>query len=164
MDDKTDTADMRGHNLPPRDVHESYLKKLIVIERDKQSQAAKNRAGMKQFKDDAEEVYKSARADGVSVKALKHAFKVENFLQKNVKNAADRMDVDILDEAVAIMEQVEMFAPEALGVHANEAAAKTATKDAEADKIAKAKAEDAAEFDKADKKKAAKKKPLEVVK
>lgn len=156
MNDKTDTADMRGHNLPPKEVHDAYIKKLIVIERDKQSQAAKNRAGMKRFKDDAEEVFKAARADGVSVKALKHVFKVENFLQKNVKNAADRMDTDILDEAVAIMEQVSTFDSTALGVYASEEKAADAQKKKDADKFEASKAEDAKAFDGDDK---AKKKP-----
>lgn len=163
MNDKTDTAEMRGHNLPPKEVHDSYIKKLIVIERDKQSQAAKNRAGMKRFKDDAEEVYKAARADGVSVKALKHVFKVENFLQKNVKNAEDRMDNDILDEARAIMEQVSTFDNTALGVYANEDAAKEAQKAKDAEKIDKSKAEDAKAFDE-DEKKAGNKANLKAVK
>ena len=157
MDDKTNTDDMRGHNLPKREVHEDFLKKLLVIENDKQSQLARNRAGMKTFKDDAEEVYKSAKLAGVSVKALKHAFKVENFLRKNVGgDAANRVDNDILDEAKAIMEQVEMFSPDALGVYPNEEAAKEGTKDAEAEKLEKAKAADAAEFDKMEKAKAKK--------
>lgn len=156
MNDKTDTADMRGHNLPPKEVHDGYIKKLIVIERDKQSQAAKNRAGMKRFKDDAEEVFKAARADGVSVKALKHVFKVENFLQKNVKNAADRMDNDILDEARAIMEQVSTFDNTALGVYANEDDAAKAQKEKDAAKIAASKEADAKAFDKTEKAKAKK--------
>jgi len=148
MTEKTDKSDMRGHNLPPREVHDGYIKKLIVIEQDKQSQAAKNRAGMKRFKDDAEEVFKAARLDGVSVKALKHAFKVENFLQKNVKaGAADRMDNDILDEAKAIMEQTEMFSGDALGVYGSDTAAEDAQKEKTAAKIAASKAEDAKAFD-----------------
>lgn len=147
MNDKTDKSDMRGHNLPPRDVHEGFLKKLLVNERDKQSQMAKNRAGLKRFTEDAEEIYKSARAKGVSVKALKHAFKVEKFLDRNVKNAAERLDVDTLDEAVAIMEQVEMFAPTALGVYPNDKAAAEGQKKKDADKLADAKAKDGAAFD-----------------
>lgn len=157
MNDKTDKADMRGHNLPKKEVHDNYIKKLIVIEQDKRSQAAKNRARMKRFKDDAEEVYKNARADGVSVKALQHVFKVENFLQKNIKNAADRIDPDTLDEARAIMEQVSTFDNTALGVYANEDDASKAQKDKEAEKLAKSKEADAKAFDAAEAQKAAKK-------
>lgn len=146
---KTNTDDMRGHNLPPREVHENFLKRLLVVEADKQSQMAKNRAGLKSFADDKEEILKEAKAAGVSVKVLKHLFKVENFLDKNVTNAAQRLDVDIADEVVAVMEQTEMFSYAKIGVHPTSEVATAAKKGLEdgTDEVQKQKLEDAKAFD-----------------
>lgn len=109
-------ANEKGAKLPAKKVHKKFLDRLVQNERDKRARMAQNRNSLKPFKAQADKIYDEARKAGVTVAALKHAFKVELFTQDNIDNVDEKLaTVEIADDFRAIGEQLDLLNPARLG-------------------------------------------------
>lgn len=99
----------RGANLPSRDTHEGFIKRLLEVDKSIESEKAKYRNALKPHQADRKQIFQEARDANVCVRALKEVHKMQKAVDRYYNNLDDHLDADDADEARAIIDQLEMF-------------------------------------------------------